>query len=84
LTVTLGHSPSFGAPIFAGLTLDMSTSGVHIETPEPLVLGQELSLEIAFAGQILIARGKPVHTEMLADGLYGAGIRFTSEGLHAH
>ena len=82
LTVTSGDSPTLGAHIHTGLTLDVSTLGAHIETPEPLVLGEELNLEIAFADRILLARGKAVHTEMLANGLCGAGIRFTSEGLH--
>lgn len=82
LTVTSGHSPTTGAPVQVGLTLDMNTLGVRIETSEPLVVDQELSLEIAYAAQILIAHGKAVHTEMLADGLCATGIRFTSEGLH--
>lgn len=83
LTVTSGNPQALGVPIHTGVTLDVSARGVHIETPEPLLLGQELTLEIAFADRIMRARGKTVHTELLADGLCGAGIRFSGEGLHS-
>ena len=82
LTVTPSTRSTLGDPVQPGLTLDLSARGARIETPEPLLLGQELTLEIAFANRILQARGRPVHTEVLADGLCGAGIRFTAEGLH--
>ncbi len=81
LTITPSGPKTLGTPVYTGLTLDVSDLGVHVETKEPLVLGQELTLEIAFADKILLARGKAVHTELLADGLCGAGIRFTGEGL---
>jgi len=81
LTVTPSDPQARVVPIYTGLTLDVSDEGAHIETPEPLVLDQELTLEIAFADHIVLAHGRPVHTEVLADGLYGAGIRFTGKEL---
>lgn len=83
LTVTPSEPPDLGTPVYTGMTLDVSDLGAHIATRQPLVLGQELTIEIAFADQILLARGKTVHTELLADGLCGAGIRFSGEGLHS-
>jgi len=67
-----------GTPVYTGRTLDVSEVGAHIETTVPLVLGQELDLEIAVNEDTLHARGEAVHTEILPDGLYGAGIRFKS------
>ena len=81
LTVTPRGSAVVGKPVYSGRTLDVTERGVQIETREPLALGQELKLEIAFAGRILCAEGKAVHTELLADGLCGAGIVFTGAGL---
>ena len=81
VTVMPSDPQALGTPVFTGRTLDISDLGAHIETQEPLVLGQELTLEVAIADRILRARGKAVHTELLADGLCGAGIRFTGEGL---
>ena len=83
LTVTPRDPRPLGTPVITGRTLDISDLGTHIETQEPLVLGQELTLEIAIADRFLRARGKTVHTELLADGLCGAGIRFIDEGLRS-
>ena len=65
-------------PVYTGRTLDVSESGARVETTVPLVVGQELELEIGVGDRILHVRGEAVRTELLPDGLYAAGIRFTS------
>ncbi len=83
LTVTPSGPQALGSPVHTGLTLDVSDLGAHIETPEPLVLGQELTLEIALGDHIRVTKGKPIHTELLPNGLYRAGIEFTARGLNS-
>ena len=67
-----------GTPVYTGRTLDVSGAGARVETTVPLILGQELELDIGIEDRIFRVRGKAVHAELLPGGLYTAGIRFTS------
>ncbi|MDH3404303.1 MAG: PilZ domain-containing protein [Acidobacteriota bacterium] len=78
LAVEPGGAGTPDSPVYTGRTLDVNELGARVEISVPLVLGQEVDLEIGVEDRILDVRGEAVHTELLPDGLYGAGIRFTS------
>ena len=60
-----------------GRTIDVSQSGVKVETHRILAAGTKLDMDIAIEDKIVTATGEVVHTEELENGLFGTGIRFT-------
>jgi len=66
--------------VHAGRTLDISESGMQIETHGLLTRGQQLKLEIAIGERILHARGEVLYVEPLAHGQCATGIRFIEIG----
>lgn len=66
--------------VHAGRTLDISETGMQIETHGLLTRGQRLKLEIALGERIIQAKGEVLYVEPLAHGQCATGIRFTSIG----
>jgi hypothetical protein len=60
-------------PIDVGRTLDVSGTGVRVETTRELAPGQDLELQIAAGDRLVSARGRTVHAEP-AGGLWVIGI----------
>lgn len=60
-----------------GRTLNVSESGILLETYFPTELGQILSLTIAFEENLLNIRGKVVHCRERQHGKYETGVQFS-------
>lgn len=60
-----------------GRTLDVSVTGLRVETPTHLAVGRELDLEIAVGERVVRATGRVMHVEEAAEGLWEVGVQFT-------
>lgn len=60
-----------------GRTLNISQSGILLETNSNLHKGQLLDMEVAMHDQLIKANGKVVHCQDIGNGQYQAGIEFT-------
>lgn len=61
-----------------GRTLNISQSGILLETTTALATDQNLDMEMAMHDQIIIAKGRVVHCQELSTGKYQAGVEFTT------
>lgn len=62
--------------ITVGRTLDVSETGVRVETPGPLCIDESVRLEIAIEETVVNASGRVIHASRQGD-LIEAGIEFT-------
>ena len=61
-----------------GRTLDVSVSGVRVETTTEIAPGRELDLEIAVGERVVRAQGRVLHVERVAEGRWELGVQFTA------
>jgi len=59
-----------------GRTLNVSESGILLETNFPVDLSHKVMLNIGFEEQIIEIKGKPIHCKKDDQGLYEIGIEF--------
>jgi len=59
-----------------GRTLNVSESGILLETNFQISLGQEVSLTIAFEENLIDLRGKFIHFQAFGNGLFQTGVEF--------
>lgn len=67
-----------GPTAWIGRTLDVSLSGLRIHVIVEPIRGGELEVEVALDGDAISATTSVVHVEPSADGLFLAGLEFTS------
>lgn len=65
------------SPLTVGRTLDVSATGLRVETALMLGLGQELDLEIAVGEQVVEAKGRVVHAAEAGGSTFVTGVEFT-------
>ena len=75
-----GDQENFPASIGMGSIVDVSKTGVQLETDRELEGGRILRLEVALEQRILHANVRVVHTGRLESGLFLVGAEFTSIG----
>ncbi len=61
-----------------GRTLNISQSGILLETTTELSTGQLMDMEMAMHDQLIAARGTVIHCQPLGDGQFQVGIEFTA------
>jgi len=61
-----------------GRTLNVSRLGILLETKDHLASGQTVSVAIGFAESLVNVIGLVTHCEPAGDGLFHAGIEFSS------
>jgi hypothetical protein len=66
-----------GTAVEVGRTLDVSVSGVRVETAIELDAGRELDLDVAVAERLIRAQGRVIHAEPMAPDRWEIGIQFT-------
>jgi len=59
-----------------GRTLNVSESGILLETNFPVDLNHKVMLNIGFEEQIIEIKGKPIHSKENEQGLHEIGIQF--------
>lgn len=59
-----------------GRTLNVSESGIMLETHHPLGVDQIMSLKIGFEEKVVDVRGRVIYTRKDAEGKYQSGIEF--------
>jgi len=59
-----------------GRTLNISESGILLETRLPIEQNAKISMEIALDEDVIELRGSVVHTTLTEDGQHEIGIRF--------
>ena len=75
-----GDQQSFPPSIGVGRIVDVSKTGVQLETDRELEEGRILGLEVALEQRIVHATIRVVHTGRLESGLFGIGAEFTFIG----
>jgi hypothetical protein len=63
-------------PVSLGRTVDISPSGVGMEIYKEVTVGTVMEMEIDLEGLPVLARGKVVRVDFLANGNFLIGIRF--------
>ena len=61
-----------------GRTLNISESGVLLETHTPIGVGLDISLTIGFEEEMVDIKGRVVYTKENTDDMYESGIEFYS------
>lgn len=61
-----------------GRTLNISETGLLLETSIQMTPGQSVDMEIAFQNDLINARGTVAHSTPAADDHFNAGIEFAS------
>jgi|AMWB02.1.fsa_nt_gi hypothetical protein len=59
-----------------GRTLNVSESGIMLETHHPLNVDQVVSLKIGFEEKVVDVRGRVIYTRQNSEGMYQSGIEF--------
>ncbi len=59
-----------------GRTLNVSETGILLETNFPVDLNHKVMLNIGFEEQIIEIKGKPIHSKENDQGLHEIGIQF--------
>jgi hypothetical protein len=59
-----------------GRTLNVSESGIMLETHHPFNVDQVISLKIGFEEKVVDVRGRVIYTRQNTVGLYQSGIEF--------
>jgi hypothetical protein len=62
--------------VVMGRTLNISASGIRLESIEPIAVGTALDMEIALGNQVFSLLGTVVYCRKIQDELYMVGIRF--------
>jgi hypothetical protein len=60
-----------------GRTLNISESGILLETSDQNTTGNNIALQIALEDDLINIRGKVIHCNPGAQGLFKTGIQFT-------
>jgi len=59
-----------------GRTLNLSESGILLETYFPIATGHTVILSIGLKNRLVDLKGRPVHLRSIAKGVYEVGIEF--------
>lgn len=60
-----------------GRTLNVSATGIKLETPALLEAGQKVRVSIGLKDDMIALQGRVAHTEVVGESLFNAGIQFT-------
>lgn len=63
-----------------GRTLNVSASGIRLETPALLEAGQAVQVTIGLQEEMIELAGRVAHTELVGENMFSAGIQFTQMG----
>jgi hypothetical protein len=66
-----------------GRTLNLSESGILLETHFPIQLGYSVILGIGLHDDLVDIKGRPKHTRALENGVYEVGIEFVEPSADA-
>lgn len=66
-----------------GRTLDVSESGIRLETHMPVAAGRSMLLSIGLENEVVDIRGRVVHSRKNSDGNYELGVEFTDKNAAA-
>ena len=73
-----------GAMQGMGRTLNISESGILLETHTPISVGVTISLTIGFEEEMVEIKGRVVYTKENAEDMYESGIEFHSMDKNSH
>jgi len=60
-----------------GRTLNVSATGIKLETPALLEAGQNIRVSVGLKNEMLELLGRVAHGEVIGESLFSAGIAFT-------
>ena len=64
-------------PVCVGKTLDLSESGVRLQVSTGVEEGDLVELDIAVGEELILARARVIHVELIEGGLQEVGAEFT-------